>query len=207
MRILSLPFVALLMRMLLVSLATAGLATAAEEPAIDRIGVPGPVVFDGKAYVLVWTSNPSSGYFKQEYLAAGQDVATYTEMIMIDVLETGVDVATAVTSQVQFLKQRKVQDSMANMAVIDNKTTGEMLLDFIISDDSSGKSIVEWNAYRYRPHTGKDGRKGVVLFALSRRAYNDDIDGFLKGLRSLRVAYINKVAQYTLPVVETSSGP
>jgi hypothetical protein len=196
----------LLMRTLLFSLAMTGLAIAAEEQAVDRIGVPGPVVFDGKPYALVWTSNPSSGYFKQEYLAAGQDTATYTEMIMIDLLETGVDVKTALASQVQFLKQRKVQDSMANMAVIENKKTGEALLDFIISDDSEGKSIVEWNAYRYKPHTGRNGKKGVILFALSRRAYNDDIDGFLKKLRSLRVDYINKVAQYTLPVVATS-GP
>jgi hypothetical protein len=197
----------LLMRMLLVALTMTGSALAAEEPADDRIGVPGPVVFDGKPYALVWTSNPSPGYFKQEYLPAGQDVATYTEMIMIDVLETGVDVETAVTSQVAFLKQRKVQDSMANMALVENKKTGEMLLDFIISDDSSGKSIVEWNAYRYTPHTGKDGKKGVVLFALSRRAYNDDIDGFLKKLRGLRVGFINKVAHYTLPVVAISAGP
>jgi hypothetical protein len=90
----------LLMRTLLVSLAMTGLAIAAEEQAVDRIGVPGPVVFDGK-----------------------------------------------------------------------------------------------------------HGRKGVILFALSRRAYNDDIDGFLKGLRSLRVGFINKVAQYTLPVVATSARP
>jgi hypothetical protein len=197
----------LLMRTLLVALTMTGSALAAEEPVVDRIGVPGPVVFDGKPYALVWTSNPLSGYFKQEYLAAGQDVATYTEMIMIDVLETGVDVETAVTSQVAFLKQRKTQDSMANMAVVENKKTGEMLLDFIISDDSSGKSIVEWNAYRYTPHTGKDGKKGVVLFALSRRAYNDDIDGFLKKLRGLRVGFINKVAHYTLPVVAILAQP
>jgi hypothetical protein len=200
MRILS-----LLKRALLVSLATAGLAVAsAQAQAIDRIGVPGPLAFDGKAYALAWTSNPSSGYFKQEYLPAGQDTATYTEMLMIDVLETGVTVEAALASQVKFLKQRERKDSAFNMAVLQNKETGQILLDFIISDDVNGRSIVEWNAYRYTPHTGKDGKKGVMLFALSRRAYDDDIAGFLKSLRPLRVTYINVVAHHTLPAITTS---
>jgi len=201
MRILS-----LLKRALLVCLATAGLAVmSARAQAVDRIGVPGPLAFDGKAYALAWTSNPSSGYFKQEYLPAGQDTATYTEMLMIDVLETGVTVEAALASQVRFLKQRERKDSRFNMAVLQNKETGEILLDFILSDDINGRSIVEWNAYRYVPHTGRDGKTGVMLFALSRRAYDDDITDFLKSLRALRVTYINIVAHHTLPVITTPS--
>jgi len=208
MRFLSLPFPALLMSVCLVALPMTGLAVAAEGQAVDRIGVPGSIEFDGKPHALAWTSNPSNGYFKQEYLPAGQDTATYTQMIMIDVLETGVDVKTALASQVRFLNQRKTTDPMVNMAIVENKATGEMLLDFIISDDSTkGKSIAEWNAYRYKPHTGRDGRKGVMLFALSRRAYNDDIDGFLRELRVLRPGLISKVARYPLPAVTTSARP
>lgn len=208
MRVLSLQSItSFLARVFLISLAVAGWALAAQAQAVDRIGVPGPVEFDGKPHALAWTSNPSSGYFKQEYLPAGQDTATYTQMIMIDVLETGVDVKTALASQVRILNQRKARDPMVNMAIVENKATGEMLLDFIISDDSKGKSIAEWNAYRYTPHTGRDGRKGVILFALSRRAYNDDINGFLKELRTLRPGFINKVARYTLPAVATSARP
>ncbi|MDF2119904.1 hypothetical protein PY365_30525 [Roseiarcaceae bacterium H3SJ34-1] len=198
----------LTLRWIWLGMAMFGIAAAASAQPVDRIGVPGPLDFDGKAYALAWSSNPSSGYFKQEYLTAGQDTATYTQMIMIDVLETGVDVKTALASQVRFLNQRKATDPMVNMAIVENKATGEVLLDFIISDDSTkGKSIAEWNAYRYKPHTARDGRKGVILFALSRRAYNDGIDGFLRELRSLRPGLIGKVARYTLPAVATSSRP
>src|SRR5690606_31522441 len=47
--------------------AVAVLPVHAQSPQ-ERLGVPGPVVFQGTAFALAWSSNPSAGYFKQEYL-------------------------------------------------------------------------------------------------------------------------------------------
>lgn len=182
--------------MLLAALATFSTARA---DATDRLGLPGPISFDSTDHMLAWSSNPSPGYFKQEYVPAGQEVETYTKMVLIEAA-AGVDVKTALASQVQMLNQRKSSDPLVNLDVIMNEQTGEALLDFILSaKDANGEYIAEWNAYRYAP-VGEG--TGVMLFAISHRAYgNDDVRAFLGNLGTVRADQINKIAQFSLPQI------
>lgn len=162
----------------------------------DRLGVPGPISFDGRDFALAWSANPSAGYFKQAYVPAGQAVETYESMLLLEVVESGIDVKGALASQVQMLNQRKASDPLVNMDVIQNEQSGEAILDFIVgSKDDKGDYIVEWNAYRYAPHG-----QGVMLFAISHRAYgNDAARTFLGNLKTVRPDQINKIAQAKLP--------
>lgn len=173
------------------------IAPAGAQDATDRLGVPGPIAFDGADYALAWSSNPSPGYFKQEYVPAGQTVEEYRSMVLVEAA-AGIDVRTALAAQVQMLEQRKASDPLVNMDVIMNEQTGEAILDFIISAaDQQGEYIAEWNAYRYAPLA--DGR-GAMLLAVSYRAYgNDEVRAFLGELREVRGQRINLVAQQALP--------
>lgn len=184
---------------LLATALVAAAATPLRADTTDRLGVPGPVAFDGTDHVLAWSANPSPGYYKQEYVPAGQAVQTYTRMILVEAA-AGVDVKTALSAQVNMLNQRKGSDPLVNMDVITNEQTGEALLDFIISArDENGDYIAEWNAYRYAP---LEGATGTLLFAISHRAYgNDEVRGFLGSLRTVRPDQINKLAQAALPAV------
>ncbi len=159
---------------------------------VDRLGVPGPISFDGKDFQLAWSSQPSPGYFKQEYVPAGQAVETYESMLLLEVVAAGVDVKGALAAQVQMLNQRKGSDPLLNMDVLQNEQTGEAILDFIVSSkDDKGEYIVEWNAYRYAPQGD-----GVMLFAISHRGYgNEGARTFLGNLRAVRPDQINKLAQ------------
>lgn len=172
---------------------------AAANDTTDRLGVSGPIVFDGVDYVLAWSSNPSPGYFKQEYVPEGQTVESYGSMVLIEVA-AGVDVKAALAAQVDMLNQRRGSDPLVNMDVIQNDQTGEAILDFIVSQkDAQGEYIAEWNAYRYAPHSS-GGTEGVLLFAVSHRAYgNDNVRTFLGNLKSARPDQINKIAQHELP--------
>jgi hypothetical protein len=85
---------------------------------------------------------------------------------------------------------------MVNWEIIRNNTSGEIILDFILSD--SRADIVEWNAYRYA-RLGKEG--GVALFAISRRAYGDEADDFLVALRKSRLAAIKALAAFNAPIL------
>ncbi|MGF7052370.1 hypothetical protein GGC47_001535 [Bosea sp. OAE752] len=179
---------------------SAVLAVPAGAEAIDRIGVPGPLSFAGTPYALAWSAQPTPAYYKQEYLPAGQTVERYGRMLLVELLEGG-SVASAASAQVRTINARKGKDPLANLAVIENKQSGEIIVDFLIGGrDAQGGEIAEWNAYRYASFKGANGRSGVLLFAISHRAYgNEAIGAFLGRLKTFRSDEIKRLAAQTLP--------
>jgi hypothetical protein len=174
---------------------------APAERARDYLGAPGPLRFDGGLFALVWSSRPSPGYVKQEYLPAGQRLDSYARMLLLERV-AGVEVAAALRAQTQFLAKRKGSDPVVNWAVIENKERGEALLDFLVSaNDKNGNLIVEWNGYRYVPHRDAAGASGTLLFGISHRAYGDaGAKEFLTGLKALRGRVVGVLAKAELPV-------
>jgi hypothetical protein len=178
----------------LLALLAASPMQAQSAPIKDALGFPGPIAFEGKTYALAWAAQPSTGYHKQEYLPAGQQVGRHTDMFIVEAITGGVTIQNAVAAQIAKLKQRKGKDPVANYEVIRNNATGEIILDFLMSDRSQGALVVEWNAYRY---TKLDG--GVALFAISRRGYGEEAKPFLAGLKNWRSNTMNALAQFAAP--------
>ena len=176
---------------------------ARSDDVVDRLSVPGPISFNAASYLLSWSSHPSSYYYKQEYLPAGQTSEHFLSMLLLEAIVQGTDVNGTVSAQVNMLNRRKSTDPTVNFAIFKNPKNGEVILDFILSaDDHNGQPIVEWNAYRYVPLKDRDGHSGVLLFGISRRGYGDDSTEFLRSLKSERVSAIDVLAHYALPVVQ-----
>lgn len=165
----------------------------------DYFSVPGPLEFNKQSYRLSWSAHPSATYYKQEYLPAGQTSDKFTNMVFLEVVTGDFVLADLVKSKTAELDQRKKTDLTTNYAVIQNPTTGQYLLDFVISQGTGAASIVEWNVYRY---VKLKGTKGVQLMAFSKRAYGDAGTAFLKQLKTARTADINTMAIYKVPEVK-----
>lgn len=167
----------------------------------DFLGVPGPIEFDGRSFELAWTARPSENYIKQEYVPSGQEVETYNQMLLVELVTGNVKVNDAVLAQIDMLKKRKSTDPLVNMEVMQHDATGEVLLDFIVSSkDAKGEYIVEWNAYRYTPYARGSTKAGVLLFAISRRAYgNQNAKAFLGDLKQFRFEQIGALMKAALP--------
>ena len=71
------------------------------------------------------------------------------------------------------------------------------MIDFLMSSGN----IVEWNAYRYIKSVDSKNNPTILLLALSKRAYGNDINTFLTGLRSSRIDFINLIWNYKLPTI------
>lgn len=182
--------------------AAAALAIVMMTPAFaqtDMLGLPGPISFQGQSYALAWTSQPSEGYFKQEYVPEGQSVEAYTDMILVEAVAGAITPMEAAAVQVQSLTARKETDPVVNHQIIQNDATGEVLLDFVISDLSADPIVVEWNAYRYMPLAEEDG---VALFAISHRGYGEDgARALLEGLGAMRGEAVNALATFDVPAI------
>jgi len=175
--------------------------TPGDSPKVkDYFSVPGPLEFNKQSYRLSWSTHPNATYYKQEYLTTGQTSDKFTSMILLEVATGDFALADLVKSKTAELDQRKKTDLTTNYAVIQNPTTGEYLLDFVISQGTGAASIVEWNVYRYVKVKGST--KGVQLMGYSKRAYGDAGTAFLKQLKTARTADINTMATYKVPEVK-----
>ncbi|MFT3680824.1 MAG: hypothetical protein QM791_11165 [Ferruginibacter sp.] len=177
---------------------------AQSNKATDYLNIPGPVVFDNKSFKLDWSSHPADYFYKQEYLPAGEKTGKYKTMLLVDVL-TGDKTIKEVTAQkIEELKQLKQSNPVVNYNIFDNPSSGEYMIDFLLSANNpdGSMSIVERNVYRYKTFTDKNGKKGILLFGISTRAYGKDIDGFFVKLKANKNGLVNQVAKFAIPAID-----
>jgi hypothetical protein len=150
----------------------------------------------------VWTSHPNEQYYKQEYLVKGESLEKFRKLVTVDVLVGDIDLKEVVSAKIAELKQLKESNPMINYQAFEKN--GEIMLDFLLSQatpDGKQLSILERNVYRYKNITDQNGKKALLLFAVSERAYGADIDRFLAGLKSKRMDLLNAVGGFKIPPV------
>ncbi len=175
-----------------------------KKPVSDYLQVPGPVNFDHADYNLSWSSHPTANYYKQEYLQKGENEAKFKAMVLIELATGNINAKNAVQSKVEELKKMKAVNPIVNYELITNPSTGEYMLDFLLTQDNAKTGvteIIERNVYRYKNYTGKNGQSGVLLFAVSSRAYGNEVNTFLASLKSKRKDLVNKVSAFKIPDV------
>jgi hypothetical protein len=63
-------------------------------------------------------------------------------------------------------------------------------------------TIAEFNVYRYKQVNIEGGKKAIIVFAYSKRAYADDITPFLKSLGEERVNHLNQMISTEVSIVK-----
>lgn len=170
------------------------------KPAVNYLGIPGPIVFQKKSYQMVWSSHPDASLYKQEYLVTGDGFPNYKSMITVDFVIAKTSVDDAVRTKLRELEQlKKTLD--VNYEVIGNAATGEKIIDCLLGQTAAddAKSIYEHDVYRFKAVTAKSGQKGILLYALSNRAYGKDIQPFLTRLKTERKTLIAEAAKAPIP--------
>ena len=172
-------------------------------PVINYFRTPDVLTFDSVNYKLVWSSHPAGFYYKHEYLPERENIDHFFNMVLIEFLKGDFTAKDLAANKIKELQLRKTTDALCNYAVIKSSNGNEYVLDFILSESGEGKlKTVEWNCYRYKEYTDKSGHKGVILFGVSNRAYDDDSLQFLKTLPQRRPKTRNNVIKFEIPAIE-----
>jgi hypothetical protein len=159
------------------------------------------IKFDNQNYDLVWSSHPNETYYKQEYLTKEQTLEKFKSMVTIDFLKGEFKVKDLVNQKIQELEKAKKSNPIVNFTVLEKD--GETIIDFLMSVSSTdGKKllIVERNIYRYT-NIETDYTKGLLLFSVSKRAYENEIGEFFKNLKKDKNSLIMKVGNFEIPKV------
>lgn len=168
----------------------------------DYFRIPGPINLGKKEYNLVWSSNPNKNYFKQEYLASNENISKYQSMVLIDFIKGELNLKDIVDQKISELQERKKTNPVVNYQILENNN--EYILDFLISENSKDNEeilIAERNVYRYKL-INKNGNKGVLLFGISERGYQENMDTFFNNLKTDSSKLIEIVGNYKLPDIE-----
>jgi len=157
--------------------------------------------FDKLNYKLSWSSHPAENYYKQEYLPAGETSEHFDHMLLMDFVITETPVSEFAQQKKAELEKLKQSDPVVHYEFY--KKDGDWILDFILSDSSSGSlNVVEHNMYSYKNYTDKAGHKGVLLIGISERAYGKNITPFLTALKDTRIEQLKKLVVYQIPDIE-----
>lgn len=174
----------------------------AQNKANDYLNIPGPLNLNQKEYNLVWSSHPNENYFKQEYLNPKENINQYNSMVLIEFVKGDFTLKDIIDQKVSEIQEMKKTNPVVNYQVLENN--GEYILDFLISENSKdGKEILiaERNIYRYKL-INKNKNKGVLLFAMSERGYEKNMDDFFNNLKNNSSQLIEIVGNYKLPDIE-----
>jgi hypothetical protein len=168
----------------------------------EYMGVKGPLTFSKKTFFLSWTAHPSLAYYKQEYLERGVNADKYKTMVMLEALTGTSTPKDLLDAKVQELKIMKQTNPMVSYEMVANAKTGEYMLDFMLTANKADGSIaiLERNVYRYMKLPDAVGT-GVLLFAVSQRAYDKEVTKFLAGLKTTRKLLMTEVANFTIPAI------
>lgn len=174
----------------------------AQNKTIDYLSIPGPIKMDNKTYNLVWSSHPNENYYKQEYLSSNEKIEKYNTLSLIEFVKGDFNLKDVVDQKVSELEKMKQSNPVVNYKTYENN--GEYILDFLMSENSKdGKEILiaERNIYRYKLITVNES-KGVLLFAISERGYQENMDQFFSNLKNNSTHLIEVVGNYKLPAVQ-----
>ena len=190
------------MKKTILFLAVACLSLLSFKPGIvERFGVKGPLTFGDKSFFLASTEVNGISYV-QEYVPKGDNVESFHEMVSIFVYDTRLSLDEAIQGKLAELVERKNTDPVCNYMVNENPGGKEKMLDFLLSHGTTSElNVVEFNVYRFKEIT-INGQKGIMVYAYSRRAYKEEIRGFLATLKDAREGYLNRMIAAELPVVK-----
>lgn len=173
-----------------------------QETVKDYLSVGEKITFNAENYNLKWSSNPSTNYYKQEYLRPADVFPNYHKMIIVESIKGNLTVAQAAGTKINELENWKKSNPMVRYEKFENKDNNEITIDFVVSD---GKTIYEWNVYRYQEQKNPSGNY-LVLYCYSFRNYISEkvsVKNFLDFVTKNRMETIDKVRKTAIPIVKT----
>jgi len=176
---------------------------------VDRLGVPGPLMFNKVQYKLAYSAKQRENYYLQQYLPEGDTLSHFRQMLGLHVFTVSGTAEEAMKQKGRELKERQKTDVVCHYQVTQSPHGKEFVLDFITSESEDGDKPkwVEFSIYHYAPAVLFDKRKEVVIYTYSKRVYGEEVLPFMRSFADERPKYLDEMVRIGLPVVIKTDVP
>jgi hypothetical protein len=147
-------------------------------------GTTETVQIDGQTLLLAFEGKDPGATIK-EYLPAGENLDSWTQLAAVREFDNIDDPAAYAAATI---KQLEKDYPEAPSGLIENPKTGTVVFDFVVWPQDG--SFVEFNVFRYEKREGG----GLVSQQYALRAYKNDAEKFLAGLRPIRERILEQMA-------------
>jgi hypothetical protein len=164
----------------------------------DFLGISS-IALDGQVYNLKWSANAEyRTRIIEEYLLPGESITRYKTKLIVEYIRSGKTMEEIAESKLTELESKKEEGQVLNYQQLESENPNEIVIEFLIGDVYEKVAYnIEWNVYRYKFNAG-----GVILFAMSRRAYEEEnVAPFMQEVRENRLNWINAIVSYHLPEI------
>jgi hypothetical protein len=142
------------------------------------------VRFDGQTLLMAFEQH-SADESLEEFIPAGENIERWTHLAAIRQYQNLHEPGPIVKMMAKRLKEKNPQ---APFSIIENPTTGAVIIDFVTWPEDG--SFAEFNIFKYSKRAGG----GLVAEQYALRAY-EDWQTFLKGLRPVRERLVDLMAK------------
>jgi len=156
----------------------------------DFLEIPS-ITLDGQVYELKWSAHARQKVV-QEYLLPNETITRYSTKLILEYIP-GKTVESVAVERLSDLADGREAGRVLNFRQLESEDSEEIMLEFMVGSmmpDGQTRNAAEWNVYRYIP-----GQEGVIVLAMSRRAYGEEnIRAFMQEINQNRENWINSVA-------------
>ena len=170
---------------------------------VERLNVKGPLEFNNTKFHLKWSDIPRDGYYIQEYLPKKENLEDFNQMITIHLFDMGVSIDEALRQKIKELEKRKENDPICNYQMIESPDGNEFIIDFLLGENENEEmKLVEFNIYRYKKVKVENGKEAVLVYAYTKRSYDEDIKDFFSTLKSKRQRHLEEMTSIKIPKIK-----
>jgi hypothetical protein len=169
---------------------------------LDKLDVPGPILFNRNFYRLAKSDKPIPNYYLQQYLPEGDSLAKYNKLFSIAVFAMDMSLQDAVKIKSLELENKKKNEPHNNYVVTQSPGGNEVIIDGILHVTNGKENLsAEFFVYRMRKVPIGNNKNGILVVSYSERSYGDDVKPFLRKLRKERVDILQTMIEAELPEI------
>lgn len=165
----------------------------------DRIGIAGPIEFNGTEFFLSWSKQNSKLLYLQQFLPKDERIEEFNQLLNFSYLNKDIEIEEAVRQKVSQIQ--KLQEKMKNtiINVTESPDGKEFIIDYsLIETPEKGNAYLEYNINRFKK-TGADN-KALLVLAYSKRIYGDSKSA-AKIISKERNNLMAAMIQYQIPAI------